>query len=188
LEIPTARKRGSIGRAVQNVSVRVVDAAGNDVPPDQDGEIWVRGPNVMKGYYQRPDDTRAVITPDGWFRTGDGGRIDADGFVTITGRIKDLIIVGGENVYPREIEAVLETDPGVAEAAVVGMPDASRGEVPVAFVIPAEGAALDETALRTLARNQLAGYKVPKQIRIVNELPRSPIGKVLKRKLRETVG
>ncbi|MCB9851222.1 MAG: AMP-binding protein [Phycisphaerales bacterium] len=187
LEIPSAHKRGSIGRAVRNVAVRIVDPEGNDVPTGEDGEIWVKGPNVMKGYYHRPEETRNAITEDGWFRTGDGANIDAEGFVTITGRVKDMMIVGGENVYPLEIEAVLEKHPGVAEAVVVGAPDESRGEVPIAFVVPMEGAELSEVELRTLAREHLAGYKVPRQIRITTDLPRSPIGKVLKRKLRETL-
>jgi len=185
LEIPTARKRGSIGRPVRNVQVRVVDADGRDVPAGTEGEIWVKGPNVMKGYFRRPEDTRAAITPEGWFRTGDCGQLDADGFVTITGRLKELIIIGGENVHPREIEEVLETHPAVAEAAVIGVPDSSRGEVAIAFVVPKPDAAVSELELRSLAREHLAGYKVPRQIRISNNLPRSPVGKVLKRKLRE---
>jgi len=185
LETPWARKRGTIGKPVRNVDVRIVDPDGRDVTVGEDGEIWIKGPNVMKGYFRRPEDTRAAITPDGWFRTGDGAQFDNEGFLTITGRLKDLIIIGGENVQPREIEDVLESHPAVAEAAVVGMPDASRGEVAIAFVIPAAGATVDEMELRTLARDRLAGYKVPKQIRVVDDLPRSPIGKVLKRKLRE---
>ncbi|HRX83637.1 MAG TPA: AMP-binding protein [Phycisphaerae bacterium] len=188
LEIPEARKRGSIGRPVKNVLARIVDPAGRDVPVGAEGEIWVKGPNVMKGYFQRPDDTRAAITPDGWFRTGDGGCVDADGFITITGRLKELIIIGGENVHPREIEDVLEQHPAVAEAAVIGVPDASRGEVAVAYVIPLPDATVTELELRTLARQHLAGYKVPRQIHIVQDLPRSPIGKVLKRKLRAPQG
>jgi long-chain acyl-CoA synthetase len=187
LETPWARKRGSIGKPVQNVAVRVVGPDGRDVPAGEEGEIWIKGPNVMKGYLCRPEETVAAITKDGWFRTGDGGVLDAEGFVTVTGRLKDLIIIGGENVNPREIEDVLESHPAVAEAAVIGMPDASRGEVAIAFVILVPDATVDEMELRSLARKHLAGYKVPKQVRIVSELPRSPIGKVLKRKFRETL-
>jgi long-chain acyl-CoA synthetase len=185
LELPDERKRGSIGRPIRNVSVRIVDSLGNDAGTDQDGEIWIGGPNVMKGYYQNPEATRQAITADGWFKTGDAGRMDAGGFVTITGRIKEMLIVGGENVYPREIESVLETHPAIAEAAVIGAPDPSRGEIPVAFVTLVEGASATPTELRAHAREHLAGYKVPREVRIADDLPRSPIGKILKRRLTE---
>lgn len=185
LELPWARKPGSVGKAVRNVELCIADTEGNPVQLETDGEIWVRGPNVMKGYYHDPDATRQVVTPDGWFKTGDGGRIDEQGFVTITGRLKELIIVGGENVYPREIEAVFEAHPAVAEVAVIGAPDPSRGEVPVAFVICREGKSASEIELREHARGLLAGYKVPRQVRICEDLPKGPTGKILKRSLRD---
>jgi long-chain acyl-CoA synthetase len=183
LDIPHAHKPGSIGRPIRNVSIRIIDACGADAPLGADGEIWVKGPNVMKGYLDRPEETRGVMTPDGWFRTGDCGQVDADGFVTITGRLKEMMIVGGENVFPREIEAVLLQHPAVADAAVIGAPDESRGEVPIAFVTLKDGATVTDTELRQFARERLAGFKVPRQVRIEEELPRNPIGKILKRKL-----
>jgi len=185
LELPWAKKDGSIGRAVRNVSVRIADNENKPCPTGTDGEIQVKGPNVMKGYYRDPDATTEVMTEDGWFRTGDGGRMDAEGFVTITGRLREMMIVGGENVFPREIEAVLEKHPAVDSVAVIGVPDASRGEVPTAFVIPREGSEVTENELRSFAREHLAGYKVPRQVHLADELPRGPTGKILKRKLSE---
>lgn len=183
IELPTAHRAGSIGRPIRNLELRIASNAGEELPTGTDGEIRVRGPNVMKGYFKRPAETRAVLTEDGWFRTGDAGHVDEDGFVFITGRLKEMMIVGGENVYPREIEAVLEQHPAVAEAAVIGAPDASRGEVPVAFVTCKEGAEVTEVELRAFVRERLAGYKTPRSIRIATDLPRTPIGKILKRKL-----
>jgi long-chain acyl-CoA synthetase len=139
----------------------------------------------MKGYYNKPQDTQAVITPDGWYKTGDMASVDADGYITITGRKKEMIIVGGENVYPREIESVLDTHPAVAESAVVGRLDASRGEVVVAFVILKEGQETTEIALRDYCRGRVAGYKTPRRVIIAQDLPRGPTGKILKRSLKE---
>lgn len=174
---------GSVGRPIPGVHVRVIDDENNPLPTGQAGEICVRGPNVMKGYYRQPEQTDLVIDSEGWFRTGDVGSLDADGYLYISARIKDLIIVGGENVYPREVEAVLERHPAVAEAAVVGVEDTSRGQVPVAFVGLVDGAEATEAELRTFARQRLAGYKTPRRVHIVDQLPRSPTGKVLKRAL-----
>ena len=185
IELPWARQPGSIGRPIRNVSVRIVDSDGRDLAPGGVGEIWVKGPNVMKGYYHDPEATRRALEPDGWFKTGDCGRRDAEGFVTITGRLKEMLIIGGENVFPREIEVVLERHPAVAEAVVIGAPDPSRGQVPVAFVTCKEGASAGDVELREFARRNLAGYKVPRRVRIEPDLPRSPTGKVLKRKLAE---
>ncbi len=190
LNTPQCNKRGSVGKPLASVTVRIVDPDAHDLPTGQDGEIVVRGPSVMRGYRNRPDATAAVLT-DGWFRTGDIGQVDEDGFLFITGRVKDMMIVGGENVFPREIESVLEQHPHVEEAAVIGVPDASRGEVPLAFVLLRtldEGEPTfddPEIALRSFARKHLAGYKVPRQIRVVEDLPRGPTGKVQKHKLRE---
>ena len=176
---------GSVGRPIADVEVRILDDERNQLQTGQAGEICVRGPNVMKGYYRQPEQTDLVIDLDGWFRTGDVGTLDTDGYLYISARIKDLIIVGGENVYPREIEAVLEQHSAVAEAAVVGVEDKSRGQVPVAFVGLLDGAAATESELRTFARQRLAGYKTPRRVHIVDQLPRSPTGKVLKRALKE---
>ena len=148
------------------------------------GEIWVKGPMVMKGYHNLPTETAATLTPDGYFKTGDLGRLDSDGFLFITGRKKDLIIVAGEKVSPREIEEMLMTHPAVAEAAVIGITDPSRGEAVAAFIITKEGQALNADDLREHCRRMgLAKWKVPKEIRFLPDFPRSPTGKVLKRQL-----
>ena len=139
----------------------------------------------MRGYHHRPEETAAVLDSDGWFATGDIGVLEADGFLSITGRKKDMLIVGGENVFPTEIEAALRRHPEVEEAAVIGVPDPSRGEVPVAFVTLSDGGQASEIELRGFARDHLAGYKVPRQVTIVDELPRGPTGKVLKHQLRQ---
>lgn len=180
-----AYRAGTVGKPLRSVSVRIVGEDGRDVPAGQDGEIMVRGPGVMKGYYNRPEETRKVIDADGWFHTGDIGRLDADGFLSITGRAKEMLIIGGENVFPREIEAVLEAHPQVLQAAVIGVPDPSRGETAVAFVIPQHGEAVAETELRNFARQSLAGFKVPKKVVVREDLPKGPTGKILKRRLRE---
>ncbi len=183
--LPQAHKEGSVGRPIRNTSVRVVDADGCDLSGVQDGEILIRGPGVMKGYYRKPEDTRRVIDEQGWFRTGDIGHLDADGFLFITGRAKEMLIIGGENVFPREIEAVLESHDAVQQAAVIGVPNGLRGEAPVAFVIPKKDTPVTEETLRAFARQHLAGFKTPKQIIIREDLPAGPTGKILKRRLRE---
>jgi long-chain acyl-CoA synthetase len=148
------------------------------------GEIWVKGPMVMKGYHNLPTETAAALTPDGYFKTGDLGIMQPDGFLYITGRKKDLIIVAGEKASPREIEDILSAHPAVAEAAVIGKSDPHRGEVVAAFVIAKEGQSPRPDDLREFCRRQgLAQWKIPREIRIVPDLPRSPTGKVLKRLL-----
>jgi long-chain acyl-CoA synthetase len=154
------------------------------VPAGQQGEILLKGPMITRGYHNLPDETAAALTRDGFFRTGDLGRIDADGFLHITGRKKDLIIVAGEKASPREIEEVLMSHPAVAEAAVVGKRDDVRGEVVVSFVIIREGQSVEADELREHCRRAgLAQWKVPREIHVVPDLPRSPTGKVLKRAL-----
>ena len=180
----TANHRaGTVGRAIRNTDVRLVDSDGREVPVGDDGEILVRGPGVMKGYYNRPEETKEVIDAEGWFHTGDIGRLDEDRYLSITGRVKEMLIIGGENVFPREIESVLESFEGVLQAAVIGVPDEVRGEAPIAFVMAAEGAEVTEQALRTHAKGLLAGYKVPKRVVIRDDLPTGPTGKILKRHL-----
>jgi long-chain acyl-CoA synthetase len=164
------------------VEVDIWDEQKNPVDLEVIGEIMVRGPNVMEGYYNLPEETAKTITR-GWLHTGDLGKKDADGYVTITGRKKDLIISAGENIYPREIEEVLAQHPKVKEVAVIGVKDETRGEVPKAFVIVREGMTSDEKELRHFCRENLAGFKVPKHFEIVPDLPRTPTGKVLKRML-----
>lgn len=182
---PQANKPGTVGRPIPNVEVRIVGGDGQALPPGQEGEIRVRGPGVMKGYYRLPEETRKVIDGDGWFLTGDIGRFDAEGFLSITGRVKDMLIIGGENVAAREIEAALEAHPGVAQAAVIGVADDLRGEQAVGFVVPREGCEVAESDLRTFVKQSLAGFKVPKRIVVRAELPTGPTGKILKRKLKE---
>ena len=182
LNVPAARKLGTIGRALPGIDLAIWDEHNRFLPAGDVGEIMVRGRNVMQGYHHLPEETAKTIT-DGWLHTGDLGKLDEQGFVTITGRKKDLIISAGENIYPREIEEVLAQHPKVKEVAVIGVKDEVRGEVPKAFVIAREGIELDEKELRTFCRENLAGYKVPKYIEVVADLPRSPTGKVLKRML-----
>jgi long-chain acyl-CoA synthetase len=182
---PTEFREGTVGRVIPNVEVRVVSPEQEELPCGADGEILVRGPGVMKGYHNRPEETRLVLSSDGWFRTGDVGRLDEDGFLRLTGRVKEMLIVGGENVFPREIEAVLEEHEGVRQAAVIGVPDETRGEVPVAFVVPEHGAELTEHGLREFAKRALGGFKVPRRVLIREDLPQGPTGKILKRSLRE---
>lgn len=184
-DLPWAHQPGTVGQTLPGVEVQVRDENGVVLPAGAEGELFVRGPLVMKGYFHRPEETAAVIDPAGWFRTGDIVRISEDGHIAITGRAKDLIIVGGDNVYPREVEAVLEQHPAVADVAVLGQPDGSRGEVVVAFIALAEGAETTDTeSLRAFCRDKLAGFKVPRRIHIHDELPRGPTGKVLKRELK----
>jgi long-chain acyl-CoA synthetase len=178
------RKPGSIGIPIPNVEMSVQDEQGRLLGANEIGEICVRGGNVMLGYWNNPDETAKVFR-DGWLLTGDIGYRDADGYYYITDRKKDMLLVNGINVYPREIEEVLYQFPGVRECAVVGRPDPRRGEQPVAFVAPLEGVTLEETALVQFLREKLADYKVPRKIHFVSVLPRNAAGKLLKTKLRE---
>ncbi len=176
------RRPGTIGTPIRGVQMRVVDERGNEVAPGEIGEIAIRGHNIMKGYWQRPEATAEAI-PDGWFRTGDLGRVDADGYFTIVDRKKDLIIRGGYNVYPREIEEVMYEHPAVAEAAVIGLPDSELGEEVGAVVAlkPGAGATADE--LRDYVKTQVAAYKYPRHVWIVDALPKTATGKILKREI-----
>ncbi len=183
LNVPGGRKLGTVGRALPNVEVAIWNDRGETLEVDQVGEVMVRGKNVMQGYHNLPEETAKTIT-NGWLHTGDLGKVDSDGFVSITGRQKELIISAGENIYPREIEEVLIRHDSVKEVAVIGVPDEVRGEVPKAFVIAVEGATIDERELRSFCKENVANYKVPKLIEIVDDLPRTPSGKVLKRMLK----
>jgi malonyl-CoA/methylmalonyl-CoA synthetase len=178
------RRAGTVGMPLPGVDVRVVGADGATLPVGEVGDIEVRGPNVFAGYWRRPDLAATEFAADGFFRTGDVGRFDDDGYLHIVGRSKDLIITGGLNVYPVEVEAVLDDLPGVLETAVIGVPDADFGEAVVAVVVPQPGASLDPVALRSAAREHLAGFKVPKQVHVVEALPRNAMGKVEKATLR----
>jgi long-chain acyl-CoA synthetase len=175
------RKAGSIGTPVEGVQMRVVDLNGAEVPQGERGEIQIRGHNVMKGYWNLPDATKATITSDGWLNTGDVGLVDEDGYFFIVDRTKDMIIRGGYNVYPREIEEVLYEHPAVAEAAVVGIPHDSLGEEVGAAVALKKDASLTPDELRDYVKSRVAAYKYPRRVWLVDELPKGPTGKVQKR-------
>ena len=177
------RKAGSIGIPVTDVEVSVQDEAGQQLGPNEVGEICVRGGNVMQGYWNQPEETAKAIR-DGWLLTGDIGYRDTDGYYFITDRKKDMLLVNGINVYPREIEEILYQYPGVKEAAVIGKPDPRKGEQPIAFVAANEGTALEEKELQQFVRSRLADYKVPRKVLLVPALPRNATGKVLKTALR----
>ena len=165
--------------------MRVVDAiSGGDCGPGDVGEVWLRAPNVMAGYYDRPTETAAALMPDGWLRTGDGGYLDDEGFLFLTDRIKDMIVSGGENIYPIEVEEVLSQHPAVADVAVIGVPHERWGETVKALVVVAPNSDVAADELVAFARERLAGYKLPRSVDFVSGLPRTPAGKVLKRELR----
>jgi long-chain acyl-CoA synthetase len=179
----------SVGRPYPWVDLRIVDpATGADRRPGEVGEVWLRAPNVMAGYHNRPAETAAALTADGWLRTGDGGYVDEDGYLFLTDRIKDMIVSGGENVYPIEVEEALAQHPAVEQVAVIGVPDERWGETVKALVVPRPGSAVSADELGAFARERLAGYKLPRSVEFVAELPRTPSGKVLKRELRERYG
>ena len=180
------RRGGTVGPALPGVSLRVRDDRGQSLPAGDIGGIEVRGPNVFRGYWRMPEKTAAEFTADGWFMTGDVGHLSEDGYVTIVGRSKDLIISGGYNVYPAEIESVINDMPGVAESAVVGVPHADFGEAVVAIVVAKPGSTLDAAAMTARLKAQIANFKVPKRLFIVSELPRNTMGKVQKNLLRDT--
>lgn len=193
---PQANKPRSVGRPLPGVRTFIVDDQKNILPPDAEGEIWLAGPNLMAGYWNRPDLTEEAIgylempgekQPVRCLKTGDIGRQDAQGFLWITGRKKEMLIIAGENVFPREIEEVLNRHPAVEASAVVGKKDDLRGELPVAFVEFKEGSAANEADLRAHCAKDLPGFKVPREIRIMEKLPRNPTGKILRRELMEKV-
>jgi long-chain acyl-CoA synthetase len=176
-------KREAIGVPIPGTDVRLVGDDGGDVPPGEPGELWVKGPQVMQGYWQRPDETARVLR-DGWLATGDIARMDEDGYIHIVDRKKDMILVSGFNVYPNEVEAVVASHPGVADTAVVGVPDDETGEIVVAFVTPKDDT-VTEDAIRQHCRMTLTGYKVPKIVVFKKDLPKSNVGKVLRKDLRD---
>jgi long-chain acyl-CoA synthetase len=177
------RKPGSIGLPLEGVEMRVVDADGREVAQGEVGEIAIRGHNVMKGYWQRADATAEVLDGDGWFRTGDIGRVDDDGYFFIVDRKKDLVIRGGYNVYPREVEEVLYEHPAVREAAVIGIPHDELGEEVAAAVALKDGADSSAADLRAFVKERVAAYKYPRVVWLVDELPKGPTGKILKREI-----
>ncbi|WP_270175080.1 malonate--CoA ligase [Diaphorobacter sp. ED-3] len=181
-----AERRGStVGFPLPGVGLRVVDDAGRSVPVGEIGNIQVKGPNVFKGYWRMPEKTKGEFSADGWFKTGDVGKVDERGYVSIVGRSKDLIISGGYNVYPAEIEGYINEMPGVAESAVVGVPHPDFGEVGVVVVIPKPGAKVDGDTVIASLKSQLANFKIPKRCFVTTELPRNTMGKVQKNLLRD---
>lgn len=182
LNLPGQHKPGTIGKTIRGVDLEIWSDESEKLPNGEIGEIMVRGKNVMKGYYKNPDVTAQTISGD-WLHTGDLGRLDDDGYTTIVGRKKELIISAGENIYPLEIEDVLTSHPAVREAAVIGIPHPSRGEDAKAYVSLHEGASVEISELRNLCRERLAAYKVPAEFEIREDLPKSPTGKILKRVL-----
>jgi long-chain acyl-CoA synthetase len=181
---PWANRGGTAGKLLPGIEARTIDDDGNVMPPGKVGEIVIRGHCIMKGYYNKPKETEAVIDKDGWFKTGDMGWVDTERYIAITGRKKEMIIVSGENVYPREIESVLELHPAVAESAVI--PEkvgGTRGEVPVGFVVLKDGRTASDLELREFCRGHLPQYKIPRVVWIAQDLPRGVTGKILKRAL-----
>jgi malonyl-CoA/methylmalonyl-CoA synthetase len=176
---------GTVGMPLPGVGVRVVDDQGRACPAGEIGNVQVRGPNVFKGYWRMPEKTKEEFTGDGWFKTGDVGRFDERGYLTIVGRSKDLIISGGYNVYPAEVESYINEMPGVAESAVVGVPHPDFGEAVIAIVVGKSGATLDPDAITASLKGSIANFKVPKRVFIVDELPRNTMGKVQKNLLRQ---
>lgn len=184
----STRRAGSIGVPFPSTDIRVVDPETfKDVPDGTEGELLVRGPQVMRGYWKRGEDTSKTLLPGGWLRTGDIVRLDHDYFIEIVDRIKEVIITGGFNVSPTEVENVLKQHDSVADCAVVGLPDGSGGEKVTAAIIPAEGHAIDPEELKQHCYERLTRYKVPKNYYEVDELPRSMLGKTLRRKVRESL-
>jgi long-chain acyl-CoA synthetase len=175
---------GSVGTPVNTVEVEIRDPEGNRCPVDTEGEICIRGPNIMKGYLNKPEETEAAFWSE-WFRSGDVGLMDENRYLYIVDRLKDMIITGGENVYPREIEEVLYTRPEVQECAVIGLPDREYGERVTALIILKEGQSLDPDSLKAFLKTQLSRYKVPKTFIPVSEFPKSSAGKILKRELKK---
>jgi len=177
------RKPGSIGLPLAGIEMRIVGADGAEVPRGEVGEIAIRGHNVMKGYWNRPEATAEVLDGEGWFRTGDIGRVDEDGYFFIVDRKKELVIRGGYNVYPREVEEVLYEHPAVREVAVIGLPHDDLGEEVAAAIALKEGAQATAGELRAFVKDRVAAYKYPRVVWLVDELPKGPTGKILKREI-----
>jgi long-chain acyl-CoA synthetase len=175
----------SAGRPLPGVEMAIVDPAGQRVPARTQGEIVIRSPSNMLGYWQRDDETRATLDAEGWLRTGDAGFLDEEGYVYIQDRVKDMIISGGENIFPAEVENAIHGHPDVAEVAVIGVPDDQWGEAVLACVVAKPAAARDADSIIAWARERIAAFKVPKAVQFVDALPRNAAGKLLKRELRQ---
>jgi len=185
VSLPTCNKLHSVGKPLAQVEQRIVDPnTERELPPNQEGELRLRGPNLMAGYYLQEAETAKTIDDQGFMRTGDIAKIDEEGYLSITGRLKEMIIVGGENVFPREVEEVLNQHPSVCASGVIGVHDPIRGEVIVGFVEPREGLSVESDELRVWCRDRLAGYKCPREIHVVEALPRNPVGKIMRKDLK----
>ncbi len=183
------RRAGTVGMPLPGVELKITDpSTGDALPQGETGSIEVRGANVFKGYWQMPEKTAEELRADGFFITGDLGRMDEDGYVSIVGRSKDLIISGGYNIYPKEIELFLDDQPGVLESAVIGVPHPDFGETVVGVLVAEPGQEIDLDAIAQSARGALAGFKQPRKLELASELPRNTMGKVQKNLLRETYG
>ena len=181
---PARGKLRSCGKPNTGVEIRIVDEDGKDVPQGEVGEIIMRASSNMKGYWAKPEATADAVR-DGWFYSGDAGFLDDEGYVFIHDRVKDMIVSGGENVYPAEVENALFAHPQIADVAVIGVPDEKWGEAVKACVVPEAGATLDPEEIIAFARERIAGYKLPKSVDFVDALPRNPSGKILRRELRD---
>jgi acyl-CoA synthetase (AMP-forming)/AMP-acid ligase II len=182
---PERGRLRSCGKPAPHHEIRILDAGGNQMRQGEVGEIAIRAPNVMKGYWNKDDATAAAIAGEGWFRTGDAGYFDADGYLYIHDRVKDMIVSGGENIYPAEVENALMGHPAVADAAVIGVPDDKWGEAVKAIVVQKPGASATPAEIIAFARDRIAGYKLPKSVDFADSLPRNPSGKILRRELRK---
>ena len=180
----TARMKAA-GKALPGVELAILDEAGNHLPSGAVGEVAIRSPANMIGYWNKPEETARTLIGDGWLRTGDAGLLDADGYLFLQDRIKDMIITGGENVYPAEVESAIYGHPDVADVAVIGVPDARWGEAVKAIIVPRPGASPDPATIIAHARQHIAGFKCPKSVDFIDALPRNPSGKILRRQLRE---
>jgi long-chain acyl-CoA synthetase len=181
---PDSYQLGTIGQPLPNTECQVIDESGNTLSNGEEGELRIRGPQVMREYWQSPEETRKVLDSDGWFASGDIAVIQGDGFIRIVDRKKDMIIVSGFNVYPNEVEAVLLAHPDIIEAAVIAIPDTTTGEAVKAFVVLADSSDLDDDTIRAFCKQSLMAYKVPRHYEYRRELPKSTVGKVLRRELR----
>jgi long-chain acyl-CoA synthetase len=179
-------KPGTVGVPLPDTDVKIVsiDDPEKELPPGEPGELVIKGPQIMMGYYKRPEETADVLK-DGWFYTGDIGMLDDDGYLSIVDRKKDMIIAGGYNIYPIELDDVLMGHPKVLEACTIGVPDQYRGETVKAFIVTKEGETLTQAEITQYCKDNLAAYKVPKMLEFIDELPKSAVGKVLRRKLKE---
>ena len=183
---PIQKKVATVGKPHPNVEVKIVDpVTDEEVTVGEPGELWTRGYHIMKGYYNNEEATREVINDEGWLRTGDIAIEDEDGYYSITGRLRDMVIRGGENIYPREVEEFLYTHPAISDVQIVGVPDPKYGEELMAWIIPKEGAEIDEESVKAFCKGKISHHKIPRYIEFIDEYPMTASGKIMKFKLQE---